>query len=63
MIKCDFCKNNKAKYNLQKVWVLWKIDKNDNYKFVSTLDIEEPVGEENLHLCENCFREVEDHEI
>ncbi|MBI4920074.1 hypothetical protein HY838_02200 [Candidatus Azambacteria bacterium] len=40
--------------NYQKIWAKFKIDKNGMYKKISTFDalnIEEPTGDSNLHLC------------
>jgi len=53
-MECDLC-NSKAIINFQKVWVKFEIDKDDNYKEdknFDCLDIEEPIEENNVHLCE-----------
>ena len=64
-IKCNFCDSN-AKNNLQKVWVKYKIDKKGYYKedkSFDTFDVSEPMGSDNLHLCENCFEKWMDGKI
>ena len=52
-MKCDFC-NSKAVVNFQKIWVKFIIDKNGRYKkdkkFYSE-DFEQPINEDNIHLC------------
>ena len=52
-IKCDFC-NLRAIFNFQKVWVKFTIDKKGRYKkdkkFCSE-DFEQPINENNIHLC------------
>ena len=56
-IKCNFCNKNSV-FNLQKVWVKYNIDTKGNYnedKNFDTFDIEEPVNNNNLHLCKSCF--------
>lgn len=56
-IKCNFCDKD-SKYNLQKVWVKYNIDKKGYYKEdkdFDTFDIEEPINDDNLYLCESCF--------
>lgn len=56
-IKCNFCDKN-SKFNLQKVWVKYDIDKKGYYKEdkdFDTFDIEEPTNDDNLHFCEGCF--------
>lgn len=45
-MKCDFC-NLSTVVNFQKVWTSFTIDKN-----FDCLDTEEPVKENNIHLCE-----------
>ena len=58
-MRCNFCgKEIKKGYNVQKVWVAWEYDgKNDEYGGTPKilLDYEEPVGDENIHVCEKCF--------
>ena len=51
-MKCDYC-NKPATVNYQKVWVKWNIDKKGNYSknFKTVFDIDEPVGDNNVHLC------------
>jgi len=53
--KCDEC-GKPASTNLQKVWVKWAYDflKDDYSTHDELLDIE-PVGDENLHLCDKCM--------
>ena len=56
-IKCYYCNKN-SRFNLQKVWVKYNIDKKGNYnedKNFDTFDIEEPIDDDNLHLCKSCF--------
>ena len=50
-MKCDFCKRG-AVVNYQKTWTKYNIV-NEDYqkKDIDALDIEEPTGEDNLHLC------------
>lgn len=52
--KCLHC-GKQPIVNLQKLWVKWKYDaKKDDYSSkCEVLDIE-PVGHDNLHLCDNC---------
>lgn len=53
-MECDFCKRG-AVVNFQKVWIKFEIDRNDNYKEdknFDCLDVEEPIEDDNLHLCE-----------
>ena len=53
-MKCDCC-GAPAEFNVQKLWVLWKL-KNGNYLEPKILyGVEEPVGDENLYLCGKCF--------
>ena len=43
---------------MQTVWVKYNIDEEGNYnedKIFDTFDIEEPVNNDNLHLCKSCF--------
>ncbi len=52
-MKCHFC-DLRAITNFQKVWIRFVVDKNDNYredKNFSGGDLEEPIGDDNLHLC------------
>ena len=52
-INCDFCKR-KAIVNFQKTWKKFAIDKDGWYKEDKEFcgaDIEEPIDEENVHLC------------
>jgi NADH dehydrogenase/NADH:ubiquinone oxidoreductase subunit G len=56
-IKCDYCDKN-SKCNLQKIWVKYDINEKGNYsedKNFDTFNIEEPMNENNLHLCRSCF--------
>jgi len=52
-VKCDFC-DSKASFNFQKIWKKFIIDKNGRYKedkkFCGS-DFEQPMGEDNVHLC------------
>ncbi|MBI4723296.1 MAG: hypothetical protein HY769_09955 [Candidatus Stahlbacteria bacterium] len=64
-MKCRYC-GKKAKINVQKVWIKWDYDpKTDSYSdnHELLLDAEEPVGDENLHLCEYCFNKWKEGEI
>ena len=52
-MKCDFCKLE-AVVNYQRVWTRFEINKNGSYKEDSAfdgIDFEEPVEENNVHLC------------
>jgi hypothetical protein len=52
MVKCDYC-DKEATYNYQKVWKKYKV-LNKGYEEISDfdpMDIEEPTGEDNYHLC------------
>jgi hypothetical protein len=58
-IKCDYCKL-KAEANYQKIWAKFKISRDGEYKQARTfnsLDIEEPTGTDNIHLCEKHEKE------
>lgn len=50
---CDYC-SNLAIANYQKVWIKWKVFKNGDYSksFKPQFDIEEPIGTNNIHVCE-----------
>lgn len=53
-MKCDYCKTE-AVINYQKVWSKFKIDKSGIYKKIrafDALDIEEPIENDNIHLCQ-----------
>ena len=56
---CEFCgKEIEKGYNVQKVWIAWEYDgKNDEYGDTPEFlwDYEEPVDDENLHVCKECF--------
>ena len=57
-MKCDICGKRDATINVQKVWIKWKYDaKTGDYSktFDTLFDVEEPTGNENLHLCNECF--------
>lgn len=52
-MKCDFCKSEPV-VNYQKVWTRFKINKAGNYKEDSVfdaMDVEEPIEDNNVHLC------------
>lgn len=52
-IKCNFCNNN-AVINYQKVWVRFKVCNNGNHienKKFSGVDFEQPIENDNIHLC------------
>lgn len=56
-MKCDYC-SKLARINVQKVWIKWEHNPktdgySDNHELL--LDAEEPVSDENLHLCMDCF--------
>ena len=56
--KCDICGKEDAIYNVQKIWIRWDYNaKLDEYSkdFVDLPDIEEPTGDENLFLCQECY--------
>lgn len=53
---CDWvgCEK-KATRNYQKLWVMWKHKKDGGYSKTykyKGCDIEEPVGEDNMHFCD-----------
>ena len=59
-MKCDKC-DKIAVVNYQKVWKRFDVDKDENYTeddIFDPLDIEEPVDENNLHLCKNHEKEL-----
>jgi len=63
--KCDNC-GAPAANNVQKVWIRWKYDfKKNKYsrKYESLFCIEEPNGEDNLHVCDCCFKLWKDGKI
>jgi hypothetical protein len=44
-----------ATVNIQKLWVIWKYDaENEKYSRKHELLDIEPSGSENLHLCDGC---------
>jgi len=52
-IKCDYCEEI-AIVNFQKIWIKFIIDKNGNYKKDTKFDgenFEQPINNENIHLC------------
>lgn len=52
-MKCDFC-DLAAIANFQKIWTKFTIDNNGEYRKDKNFrgsDLEEPVGEDNIHLC------------
>ena len=52
-MKCDYC-TAEAVVNYQKVWKRFKIGKREFYKedgSFNALDIEEPIENDNIHLC------------
>ncbi len=58
-MNCDNC-NSPAIINIQKAWISWeynpeKGEYSKNHKLL--LDVEDPTGSENLHLCHNCLRD------
>jgi hypothetical protein len=55
-MQCDQC-NKTAKYNIQKVWVVSLVKKDGDYGPVETLDNQDPIGDDNLHLCRKCALE------
>ncbi|HOL22849.1 MAG TPA: hypothetical protein PLQ41_08380 [bacterium] len=64
-IRCENC-GEKARINIQKIWIKWKYNyKTGSYShdFEPLFDAEEPVGDNNLHLCEKCFHKWENGEI
>ncbi len=53
-MKCDYCKTE-AVINYQKVWTKFKIGKKGMYKKIlafDALDVEEPIENDNIHLCQ-----------
>lgn len=53
-MKCDNCKKT-AKYNIEKVWVEYTINKHDEYSQRSRhVENQDPSEENNLHLCKQC---------
>lgn len=61
--KCLMCEKD-ATANLQKLWVRWEYDaREDKYSTeYKVLDIE-PLGDDNLHLCDDCVKLWEQGEI
>lgn len=52
-IECDFCDTD-AKFNFQKIWNKFTINKDGYYredKSFCGADVEEPINNENVHLC------------
>lgn len=62
---CDNCGKKEATINFQKVWISWKIESNGDYSTVPEMeyDVEEPIDEENQHLCEDCEELFRDGKI
>jgi len=64
-IKCDYCKR-KAVVNFQKIWVKFTIDKNGKYrkdtKFLGE-EFEQPMNEDNIHLCKKHLKKFLNGEI
>jgi hypothetical protein len=54
-MKCDFCEEKDATINIQKLWVIWKIDDKGNYINPEIITNIEP--DENIHLCDECFED------
>jgi len=57
-IKCDYC-GKSATIDLQKVWTKWNYDpKTGSYSKTEDFMLEEPepIEEDNLHLCERCWK-------
>lgn len=52
-MNCTYC-SNKAVANFQKVWIVWDVNESGAYGDEPKIefDREEPVGEENVHVCE-----------
>jgi len=53
-IKCDYCEKPAVR-NYQRIWVSWKVYQKDGSYSKNPrleLDVEEPTGENNYHLCE-----------
>lgn len=53
-MKCDYCVLE-AVVNYQKIWTKFEINKNGKYKQsqeFNPIDIEEPIGGDNIDLCE-----------
>lgn len=57
MIKCDYC-NKPAVRNYQKIWVSFFIRNKEREEYSKNprpeYDVQEPNGEENVHVCEKC---------
>jgi hypothetical protein len=49
---CSFCLEP-AISNYQRVWIKWKVFKNGDYakRFTPQFDIQEPIEENNIHVC------------
>lgn len=69
MEKCNYCKKV-ATANFQKVWVRWGIDKKGNYSnepdYLLTGKLnewDEPIGEDNIHVCDKHEEELLDGEL
>lgn len=53
-MKCDYCEAE-AVVNYQKAWERFKISKGGFYKedrLFNAMDIEEPINDNNVHLCD-----------
>ena len=46
-----------AEVNVQKTWIVYEIDANTGKysEGIVDYDLEDPVGEYNVHLCKRCF--------
>lgn len=52
-MKCDYCEED-AIVNYQKCWKRFLIDESEDYELDEHFDsseIQEPTGQDNLHLC------------
>lgn len=64
-LQCDFCES-RAVANFQKIWVKFIIDKKGKYKKDTNFrgeDFEEPIENNNLHLCKKHLKRFIEGEI
>ena len=62
-IECDFC-DKPAVANFQRTWVEYRINKHGNYgKSQVRADLQEPIEDDNVHVCEKHEEEWLDDEL
>jgi hypothetical protein len=64
MTKCNYCNRN-AVANYQRVWIRWDVDKNGNYSkdYTEQFEMQEPIEENNLHLCAKHEEDLQNGEL